>query len=53
MSLQPFEDEIVPRVDWSSGHTASHHRSRRQSPTLHLHAVSLDATPRQLGVVAD
>ena len=35
---------ILPRVDRGGGHTTTHLLSRRQSPILHLHAVSLGAT---------
>ena len=41
---------ILPRVDQGSGHTTTHLLSRRQSPILHLHAVSLGATSYPSGI---
>ena len=51
MSLQQLEDGFVPRVGRGSCHTTTHHRSRRRSPTLYLHVVSLGVS--QLGVAAE
>ena len=53
MSLQQLEDGFVPRVGRGSRHTTTHHPSRRQSPTLYLHVVSLGVIPRQLGMAAE
>ena len=53
MSLQQLEDGFIPRVGRGSCHTTTHHRSRRQSPTLYLHVVSLGVIPRQLGMAAE
>ena len=40
---------IFPWVDQGSGHTTTHLLSRRQSPILRLHAVSLGATSHRSG----
>ncbi len=53
MSLQQLEDGFIPRVDRGSCHTTTHHRSRRQIPTLHLHVVSLGVISCQLEIAAE
>ena len=53
MSLQQLGDGFIPRVGRGSCHTTTHHRSRRQIPTLYLYVVSLGVIPRQLGMAAE
>ena len=48
VSLRQLVNWIVPRVNQGSDRNTTHQRSRRSSPTLHLHAVSPSATLRQL-----